>query len=239
MWNWSACAYNEIFPPISWQLSNSWWQGAWENRSPLLPPTAPDRTGRDKQGPHSAGYPEPSKHPYTAQHHREPFAPTALCHLLQIQGNPHLRGHFCAAHHCVPRAVARLAPTLPSAIAIAFIYFLNYTVFPAPLNLIKLWPKILSQRREQKKCFCARTSITVILIITRKKPSKVLKHFRDGMQEFRLLGWVRQSTVSLQPFGSAPETGSVQLGTPGSCSRAGVSLGIALSWQTLVEVMHW
>lgn len=52
--------------------------------------------------------------------------------------NPHLRGHFCAAHHCVPRAVARLAPTLPSAIAIAFIYFLNYTVFPAPLNLIKL-----------------------------------------------------------------------------------------------------
>lgn len=174
MWNWSACAYNEIFPPISWQLSNSWWQGAWENRSPLLPPTAPDRTGRDKQGPHSAGYPEPSKHPYTAQHHGEPFAPTALCHLLQIQGNPHLRGHFCAAHHCVPRAVARLAPTLPSAIAIAFIYFLNYTVFPAPLNLIKLWPKILSQRREQKKCFCARTSITVILIITKKKPAKSL-----------------------------------------------------------------
>lgn len=88
--------------------------------------------------------------------------------------NPHLRGHFCAAHHCVPRAVARLAPTLPSAIAIAFIYFLNYTVFPAPLNLIKLWPKILSQRREQKKCFCARTSITVILIITKKKPAKSL-----------------------------------------------------------------
>lgn len=88
--------------------------------------------------------------------------------------NPHLRGHFCAAHHCVPRAVARLAPTLPSAIAIAFIYFLNYTVFPAPLNLIKLWPKILSQRREQKKCFCARTSITVILIITKKKTAKSL-----------------------------------------------------------------
>lgn len=102
------------------------------------------------------------------------FAPTALCHLLQIQGNPHLRGHFCAAHHCIPRAVARLAPTLPSAIAIAFIYFLNYTVFPAPLNLIKLWPKILSQRREQKKCFCARTSITVILIITKKKTAKSL-----------------------------------------------------------------
>lgn len=88
--------------------------------------------------------------------------------------NPHLRGHFCAAHHCIPRAVARLAPTLPSAIAIAFIYFLNYTVFPAPLNLIKLWPKILSQRREQKKCFCARTSITVILIITKKKTAKSL-----------------------------------------------------------------
>lgn len=40
--------------------------------------------------------------------------------------------------HCVPRAVAKLAPTLPSATATAFIYFLNYAVFPASLNLIKL-----------------------------------------------------------------------------------------------------
>lgn len=63
----------------------------------LLPPTAFDRTGRDKQGPHSAGYLEHSEHPYTAQHHGEAFAPTALCHLLQIQGNPHLQGHFCTA----------------------------------------------------------------------------------------------------------------------------------------------
>lgn len=115
----APCAYNEIFPPISWQLSNSRWQRAWENRSTPPPlrshPRRLDRTGRTDT---RASFCPPGMLPHLPASSKRSFSPSFPHPPAR---NIHISRGISVREFPPPAPVSPGLP--PPAGAAAFIYF--------------------------------------------------------------------------------------------------------------------